>query len=132
MYENDPNVPTEELLKQIKDSCTQNTGSNIDNVALAMPTFSALLVKLSNATSEAADKNLKIQNKMIVLTSIILAISISQLSLAFLMFSSPAPQEINTVIPSAITSTQAIAPKDLEKPEEKTNKPINHNETPPK
>ena len=116
MYENDPNVSTKELLKQIQSSCGENTGANIDNVALAMPAFSALLVKLSNEASATADKNIKIQNRMIALTSIILAISITQLFLAFPMLEPLGTKEAAIYIPDNITAPQSISPEKHTKP----------------
>jgi len=69
LYENNPNKSTHELLEQIRSSCMQNTsGSNINNVALALPAFSALLVKLSNEASKTADRNIKMQQVITWLT----------------------------------------------------------------
>ena len=80
MYENDPELSTKELLDKILSSCMMHTsGSHLSNVALALPTFSALLVRLSDEAGKTADKNMTIQRGMIVLTGIILLISITQL-----------------------------------------------------
>ncbi len=68
LYENDPSKSTDELLKQIRSSCMQNTSGNINNVALALPTYSALLVKLSNEASKTADKNIRMQQVITRLT----------------------------------------------------------------
>ena len=106
MYENDPDKSTEELLSQIKQSCIVQT-KGVDSVSLALPTFSALLVKLSNEASATASKNLKIQNRMILLTSVILAISVSQLGIAFFQSSNAV-----TVNPPSIESTSKTVTTD--------------------
>lgn len=122
MLENNPNSTTDELLKQIKISCMSG-GSNVNSVALAMPTFSALLVKLSNEASETAEKNIKIQNRMILLTSIILFISIFQSIIAFSQIFN------NTSINHKyiVTTPQAINTNNNTKNINNNIKPIRHN-----
>lgn len=80
MYENDPDKPIKELLDQIRSSSMQNvSGTHQSNVAMALPSFSALLVRLSNEASKTADKNITMQRNMMMITGVILAISIGQL-----------------------------------------------------
>ncbi len=66
LYENDPEIPIEKLLDQIRTSCMQNIGTHPSNVAMALPTFSALLVRLSNEASKTADKNIGLSNQNIL------------------------------------------------------------------
>lgn len=106
MFENDPNAPTGELLTQIKRACLQNTSGNIDQMSLIMPPMSALLVKMSEEASKTADKNIRIQNKMIILTGIILAISIAQLSMTFYSNSHEVTIKKSNIIKSEYKETE--------------------------
>ncbi len=83
LYENDPERPIEELLDQIRSSCIQNTQTSPNNVAMALPTFSALLVRLSNEASKTADINIKIsernismQKRLLWITGVMLGVNI--------------------------------------------------------
>ena len=53
---------------------------------IALVPFAALLVRLSQEASETADKNLRIQHRMIVITCIVLIISLAQLGVAIMQF----------------------------------------------
>lgn len=82
-YENDPNKPTKKLLEQIRTSSQQQTQQN--NVAMALPTFSALLVRLSNEASKTADKNVQLSNQNILMQKKLLRITWVMLVINILM-----------------------------------------------
>jgi hypothetical protein len=126
MYENNPELPMQELLDKIRSSSMQNvSGVNKSNVAMALPTFSALLVKLSNDASKTADKNMAIQRTMMVITSIILAISIFQLTMTFF----PVSHKLAVQPQTNIGTTETISTEDAKK--HKNVKPdIIHNKQP--
>jgi hypothetical protein len=73
MFNSDANRSTDEILIDIKNSSI--VASNNHNSAPAFPPFAALLVRLSRDAAETADKNIKIQKRLILLTLIVLAIS---------------------------------------------------------
>ena len=86
MYENDPERPIKELLDNIKTSSIQGSRNAQHGVSLAMPTFSALLVRLSNDASKTADKNIKLSNQNIIMQKRLLTITYIMLGVNFLMF----------------------------------------------
>ncbi|MBI2276490.1 MAG: hypothetical protein HYU74_03990 [Dechloromonas sp.] len=89
----DPTKPTDEILNNVRVAAVQ---SHIPGLPL-LP-FATLLVRLSQEASAAADKNLLIQKRMIVITVIVLAISIAQLVLAFLQFQSSGFNEAQRIV----------------------------------
>jgi hypothetical protein len=74
----DPTRPSEELLKDVQAAATTQTHMP----GLALAPFAALLVKLSQEATITADKNLRIQRRMIWITLIVLLISIVQLGIS--------------------------------------------------
>ena len=118
MFDNDPKESTQELLNIIQRGATQ--GCNTNNLNIVIPTVSALLVRLSKEASKTADKNIKIQKRMIILTAIILAISISQLVFSFLQFS----QKSTVYSQSVISAPHTITPQEHRKYKENPEKEI--------
>ena len=90
----DPNKPTLEILNDIRVASQTQTHMP----SLAFGPFAALLVRLSQEASATADKNLRIQKRMIVITLIVLAISIAQLALAFFQFQSSSPNNSQSIV----------------------------------
>ncbi len=87
MYENNPEKPTKELLDQIRSASMQKVASPyLSNVAMALPTFSALLVRLSNEATKTADKNIKLSNQNIKMQKRLLRITIVILAFTIFMF----------------------------------------------
>ena len=74
----DPTRPVEELLGNVRRAATEQT--NVPGLALTP--FATLLVRLSQDASLTADKNLRIQHRMIVITCLVLAITIAQFGFA--------------------------------------------------
>jgi len=130
MYENNPNESFDELLKQVKLASMQKVanGSGIDQMSLIMPPFSALIVKATKESSETAAKNIKVQNRMLLLTSIILAISIVQAAITFSQVFLVRP--VNH--PTVIAQPHAAQSESNNKEQAKKNSPVKptHNSNP--
>ena len=98
MFDADPTKPTQELLNDIKAAAVNSF--NNKSTSFTIPPFAALLVRLSEEASQTADKNLRIQKWMIVITLIVLAISVAQLILAFLQFQSSGSNDSQRLVSS--------------------------------
>lgn len=90
----DPTKPTDEILNNVRVAAQTQTRMP----SLALAPFAALLVRLSQEASATADKNLRIQKRMIVITLIVLGISIAQLILAFLQFKSSGTNDPQCIV----------------------------------
>lgn len=116
----DPTKPTDEILNNVRVAAQTQTHMT----SLALAPFAALLVRLSQEASATADKNLLIQKRMIVITLIVLAISVSQLILAFFQFSASVPNNPQSANPiqkteKAETDQTPVVPEKIQSPNAK-------------
>jgi hypothetical protein len=89
MMNTDPNRPVQEILDEIRQAtATVVNQAHNPNLGLAMilAPFAALLVRLGKDAAETADKNLRIQKRLIWLTVAVLAVSVLTLVLAFFQY----------------------------------------------
>jgi len=80
MLDRDTTKPTKKLLADIMSAAVNQSHMP----GLVLVPFATLLVRLSEEASQTTNQNMKIQSRMIVLTSIILGITIVQLLVAII------------------------------------------------
>ena len=86
MLNTDPNRPIDEILAEIRTGAIQGVNQRNLGVTLVLPPLSALLVRLSRDAAETADKNLRIQKRLIYLTVLVLGVSVATLILGFFQY----------------------------------------------
>lgn len=101
VLDTDTTRPADVILSDIREAATSQM-----QPGLALLPFATLLVKLSQESSETADKNIRIQKRMIWLTIIILLISLAQLGLVFFQQFSVKPKSVISAPESINTGTK--------------------------
>jgi hypothetical protein len=79
MFEADASKTPQELLEQVRKAAIE--AFNNKNPSFIGPPIAALLVRLSYDADATAAKNLRIQNNLIRLTAVILALTVAMLVL---------------------------------------------------
>lgn len=97
MFNTNPDRPTEEILQDINQSAIN--AFNNKNTALVIAPFAALLVKLSREADRTSDKNIRLQNGVILLTVLVLTVACAQPWGAYMQLTQsrmPIPQQTET------------------------------------
>lgn len=86
MFDIDPTKSIDKLLLDIRSGAVMSLNNRGLGAGPVLPPFAALLVRLSKDAAETADKNIRIQQRLIWLTVAALVVSILTLGAAFFQY----------------------------------------------